>query len=150
MRKVLIGLLAALLLLAGCSRPEITANADEIVVALNLSDITDDIYSAAISYYLDDELIGSAACAHADETPYNEPKAVFSLTPLDLPEGADLDKFSFHASVSFEKDGTGDVSAAEKTLSTDNCKPFEAAYGNIYRFILTGSRTEGLELTADK
>ena len=144
-------LLTALAAGAACSRTanrqEIKANGDEIVIALNLEGITEDIYRVDLEYYLDDDLMGGMATGHADETPYRE-DAVFRLTPTEFPEGANMDSFSFHVVVSFEKGGVDVFSSAGKVLSTNVCDAFRAEYGNVYRFRVAGSFADGLKLTA--
>ena len=150
--KRLFIVLFSLIFLSGCSfaapKQEISANDDEIVLFLNLDGIAEDIYRVDIEYYLDNDLMGGLATGNADETPYYGNPA-FRLTPAEFPEGADLDNFSFHVVVSFDKGGTETFSTSERILSTNISENFNAEYGNVYRFCVSGSFADGLKLTAD-
>lgn len=151
MKRYLIALFILLLLLiAGCSHEEagIKANDDEIVIAVNREAITEDIYRVDIEYYLDDDLMGGMATGNADQTVYKE-NPVFRLTAHEFPEGADLDNFSFHIVISFDKGGIDTFSSSGRILSTNISDHFKVEYGKVYRFNITGNFEDGLELEAD-
>lgn len=147
MKKALVGIVLLVLLLCGCTGKEITAAEDEIAVVVDISGVTDDVYRADIEYFLDEEWMGGMAMGHADGTVYKEPDTVFRFTSECFPENADLSNFSFHIVLSYDKDGIEGLFSESARISPSNpCEPFAAEYGNIYRYSVTGSYTDGLVL----
>ena len=150
MKKVIFLLVILAMVLSGCSSGEISAKEDEFVLDIRLDGITEDLYRVGISYFLAGDLMGGLATGYADQTPYREKAAAFRITPADLPEGRAPERFSFQVTVSFDRGGTGTFSSAEKIITSNTSEQFDAEYGNVYSFSLTGSYSDGLYLKAEQ
>ena len=150
-RKILVGITLFLLTLCGCITKEITAAEDEVVIAVDIGGIEEDVYRVDLEYFLDEELMGGMAMSYADQTALRDRNIVFRLTPAEFPENASLSDFSFHVVLSFDQDGIeGLFSESGRISSTNPCEAFAADYGEIYRFTVAGSYVDGLVLDSGR
>lgn len=149
MRFLLIGLLVLLSMLSGCAVKEPVPADDQIIIAVDISEIKDPVYRLDIEYFLDDELMGGLAVSHADTSRFKGP-AYFGFIPENFPEEALLDNFSFQITVCGDKNGINDLfSSSEIIATTERSKQFPVKYGNLYHYKITGSFEKGFTLTAE-
>lgn len=153
MKRILfIALVAALALcFFGCAKENpVTAAPDEIVLDITLQ--TDDtVYTAGIDYFMDGTFLGGMAANHADNSPLSPgERHVFRLGPEQFPAGTeDLRGFGFLVKLSADPDPQADVQAIADSVGfteTNGIDPFGAAFGNVYRFTVTGSFESGFRL----
>ena len=146
MRKLFLIMIVIIMALTGCAREEITVREDEIKIAVDISEVEDDIYRLDLSYFLDGELMGGQAVSHTDTSRLKGTYA-FTLINNDFPENADLSGFSFQITVSGDKEGINDLfSSADLMKTTDPSETFTVSYGNFYSYKLSGSFKEGFFL----
>ena len=151
MKKLIISTLILSLALAavsGCAKGMIHAAPDEIVIALDISDVSDTIYAADIGYSLNGKLVGSLGCCNANGSPLKD-TVRFALTENMLPENSTTDHFSYNVTLYGDKESmNGGYSDRIKT--TDESRAFTPSYGMIYRTSLTGSFEDGFTLDNKK
>ena len=150
MKKTIISLLivsAMFITLTGCRKTEIHPAEDEIVIALDISDVSDTIYAADIGYSLDGKLVGSMGCCNADGSPLKD-IIRFSLEENVFPENSDTEHLSFNVMLYGDKDGAS--SSSGKIKKTAESITFSPSYGNIYGYSITGSFAEGFALSGAK
>lgn len=152
MKKIFLTIMiitTALMAFTGCGRTDIIAAAsrDEIVILLDISDISEPVYTAEIEYSLNGKTVGDMGCCNANGTPLIK-YVRFVLTENELSENAVTDNFSFNVTMYADKDDHSESSV--KTQKTADCIAFKASYGNIYRFTVSGSFEDGFTLSGTK
>ncbi len=153
MKRIFFSVLIAALALCffGCAKDEpVTAAPDEIVLDILLQ-TNDTVYTAGIDYFIDGTFLGGQAMNHADNTALSNPKhCFFRLGPDAFPTGTvDLRGFGFLMKLSADPDPQADVQAIADSVGfteTNEIAPFGAAFGNVYRFTVTGSFENGFRL----
>ena len=148
MKKAIILLLLALVMITGCSvHDEISAREDEVAIGVDISEISEDIYRLDMNYYLDGELMGGLAVSAVNQKPLRKEPYAFYLDRNSFPEDVDLSRFSFDIRVQGDDTTLNEMfSESEHAANTGKSEIFAVEYGKVYNYIITGSFEEGFKL----
>lgn len=138
--------LVTVILFSGCASEEITASADEFVLAVTL-ETQSPIYRLSCEYYLDGELMGGLSVENADGDPL-EGRKTFRFSGENFPEDADLSGFSanFFVTTSPGAADLYEIASHDGQLFSQGEIIFNPVNGTVYPVRLT--ETEGCFLTS--
>ena len=147
MKKILILILSLLMLLfAGCGAYELKANSDEVIICIDFSDVSQDVFRVDMTYSLNGELMGGQGTCYPDGSAMKGP-AVFHLDTVCFPENSSLEGFSFNAVLCGDTSGMQELfSSAEIINHSNECEVITPQYGEIYNYKISGSYEEGFKL----
>lgn len=140
---------AVILSLTGCASREVEAADDEIVIAVTVNS-KDDIFQTGLEYSADGMFCGGMACSNADGSPQEDGETrVFRFDPSCFRDGILPSEMTVAVMLSGSHEYLDIQSLAERTGFCEPCEsgPFPVEAGTVYRFLMSGSFSEGFELT---
>ena len=147
---VLLVLIGILFSCSACAEKERAAKENEILLEIDLSEIQDAFYTMGIEYALDNQFMGAQETGYADGAAYKEKNVCFTLVRgEELPNDRAPEALSFVFMISNVPGGSGGINELanrENMAWAEPCDPFDAEYGNIYRFRATGSFEKGFTI----
>ncbi len=155
MKKIyalILSLTIMLVSVSGCGKVDIitTASPEEIVLLLDISEISEPVYAAEIEYSLNGKAVGDYGCCNANGSALRK-YVRFALTEDELPENTAAENLSFNVMLYGDKDSVnGESSSSDKIKKTGESKTFDPSYGRIYRFTLSGSFEDGFKLSGSE
>lgn len=151
MKKILAALCWVFLFCA-CGVQKRTAAENELILAVRF-DTEDEVYRGVIEYYLGEEFMGGQSGSHADNTPLDRGEVLcFVLTKdEEFPEGRAPKAFRFQLMLadSPEMGSIEDDMARKGLTEVPETEPFDASFGTVYSYTVTGSFADGFTLTQD-
>ena len=156
MRKVrsialLLLILSFSVMLSCCAGRGPSAGPDEIILSVGF-ETEDDVYQVAVEYWAGDTFCGGTASSHADGSRYGRNEtASFIFDPSMFPDGRLPEKMSVSFMLADSLEHMDIESLAGRVGFCDPCDygPFDVLPGTVYRFVLSGSFSEGFRLSAE-
>ena len=140
---------AAALFLNSCAQRELTAAEDEIVIAVTVNS-KDSVFQTGLEYWADGAFCGGMACANADGSRQKDgEERVFRFDPSCFRGGILPSEMTVAVMLSDSHEHLDIQSLAERAGFCEPCEygPFPVEAGTVYRFHMSGSFSDGFDLT---